>query len=69
MSSQTKTRTSSEVDKSSEKPAFNLNSSIQRIRAKWNASTRERREQTAKAMQIQLAAMLLGRDCLSHSID
>ena len=69
MSTQMKTRKSTTSDKTADKPAFNLNKSIQRIRTKWNAATRERREQTAKAMQIQLASMLIGADCLSPSTD
>ena len=69
MSSQLKTRKSNSADKSSEKPAFNLNASIQRIRTKWNDATKERREQTARAMQMQLAAMLLGAKNLSPTTD
>ena len=69
MSTQTITRKSTTANDSAEKPAFNLNASIQRVRAKWNAATRERREQLAKARQEQLVSMLLGAENFSHSID
>ena len=68
MSSQTKPCNVTTANNSDEKSAFNLNRSIQRIRAKWNETTRERREQQAIAMQEQLAS-LLGANSFSLSAD
>ena len=65
MSTQIQTRSSATTKQSVDKPAFNLNASIQRVRAKWNTATRERRELLAIARQRQLASLLLGAENFS----
>ena len=69
MSTQVKSSVTTTANQSSEKKPFNLNTSIQRVRAKWNAATRERREQTAKAMQEKLVSMLMGVEACSLTAD
>ena len=69
MPTQTMPSNSTPATKSPKNSAINLNASIRRVRAKWNAATRERREQAAKAMQTQLMAILMCAEPASLTAD